>query len=78
MRQFRIIYNDISLKYKIQKRFLWGLIWYDVEKPGDVDIQGFEYSSYTIYFNSMKEAEDYIQTHFAKGKEFIIKTVVLK
>lgn len=72
---FRIIYNDRDLKYKIQKRLLYGLIWYDIEYPAEVDIQGFEYARDTMYFNSHKDAFDYIQENFVKGKNYTITTL---
>lgn len=70
MRTFKIIYDTKLLKYKIQRRLLWGLIWYDVEEE---ELCGYDLISYTKYFNRMKEAEDYIQIHYTKGKEFLVK-----
>jgi hypothetical protein len=78
MKTFRIIFIEKSLKYKIQRRLLWGLIWYDVEEEVEIDPMGFEYASYPIYFNRIKDAEDYIHTHFTKGKEFVVKTFILR
>lgn len=74
---FKIIYNSKDLKYKIQKRLLWGLIWYDIEYPAEVDLQGFEYARDTIYFNSHNDAVDYIQENFVKGKDYTITVLKL-
>jgi len=70
MKTFRIISLEKKRKYKIQGNLLWGLLWYDVEEE---EWNGTDLVSFPRYFNSVKEAEDYIKTHLTKDKETVVK-----